>query len=67
MSRKPPVFKVTDVKKAFQAARDAGVTARVDILRDGTLRLTPMPAEVPAADVKPQDAEPAVPGLRSWD
>jgi hypothetical protein len=48
MSRKPPVFKVTDVRKAFEAARDAGINARVDILRDGTLRLTPMAPEAPA-------------------
>ena len=35
MSRKPPIFKLTDVRKAFEAARAAGVTARVDITRDG--------------------------------
>jgi hypothetical protein len=55
MSRKPPVFKVTDVRKAFEAARDAGINARVDILRDGTLRLTPMAPEAPAPDANEWD------------
>jgi hypothetical protein len=46
MSRKPPIFKLTDVRKAFEAARAAGVTARVDITRDGKLSIVPV--ETPA-------------------
>jgi hypothetical protein len=42
MSRKPPIFKLTDVRKAFQAAQAAGVTARVDITRDGKLSIVPV-------------------------
>jgi len=52
MSRKPPIFKLTDVRKAFEAARAAGVTARVDIARDGTLSIVPV--ETPA---KPEPNE----------
>jgi hypothetical protein len=61
MSRKPPIFRQTDVRKAFEAARAAGVTARVDITRDGKLSIVPMPAETPkpAPDVKPKNAQPA--------
>jgi hypothetical protein len=60
MSRKPPIFRQTDVRKAFEAARAAGVTARVDITRDGKLSIVPMPAETPkpAPDVKPKDTKP---------
>jgi hypothetical protein len=47
MSRKPPIFKVTDVRKAFQAARDAGINARVDITRDGKLSIVPMTTGAP--------------------
>ncbi|MDQ6703221.1 MAG: hypothetical protein M3Z96_09040 [Pseudomonadota bacterium] len=50
MSRKPPIFKVTDVRKAFQAARDAGINARVDIARDGKLSIIPMAPEAPAPE-----------------
>lgn len=57
MSRKPPIFKKTDLRKAFEGARDAGISARVDILRDGTLRLTPMPGE----------ATPETPETNEWD
>ena len=50
MSRKPPIFRQTDVRKAFEVARAAGVTARVDITRDGKLSIVPMPAEAPKPD-----------------
>jgi hypothetical protein len=69
MSRKPPIFKLTDVRKAFQAAQAAGVHASVTIQRDGTLCITPVAPlahEAPAPDAKPKGAEPAT-GLRSWD
>jgi hypothetical protein len=57
MSRKPPIFKRTDLRKAFEGARDAGITARVDILRDGTIRLTPVALQAPAA----------APDVNEWD
>lgn len=65
MSRKPPIFKLTDVRKAFEGARAAGVTARVEIERDGKLSIVPMPAEAPTPGAKPTAPAPA--GLRSWD
>jgi hypothetical protein len=55
MSRKPPIFKRTDLRKAFEGARDAGINARVDILRDGTIRLIPMPPEAAAPDANEWD------------
>lgn len=67
MVRKASAFKMRDITRALKGAEHAGVSASVDILRDGTIRLTPMPsADTPAADVKPK-AEPASPGLLSWD
>jgi hypothetical protein len=51
MSRRPPIFKLTDVRKAFEAARAAGVTARVDITRDGKLSIVPV--ETPASGPPP--------------
>jgi hypothetical protein len=56
MSRKPPIFRQTDVRKAFQAAQAAGVTARVDITRDGKLSIVPVE--------KPLNDPPPPPGKR---
>jgi hypothetical protein len=55
MSRKPPIFRLTDVRKAFQAAQAAGVTARVDITRDGKLSIVPV--EKPLNDPPPGKLE----------
>jgi hypothetical protein len=61
MTRQPSTFKMRDITRA------PGVAASVDILRDGTLRLTPMAPEAPAPDAKAKDNQPAAAGLRSWD
>jgi hypothetical protein len=66
MGQRPCLFKERDISRAFRAARAAGVTARVDIAPDGTIRifqLTPQAVEV----AKPSNGTPAGAGLRSWD
>jgi hypothetical protein len=55
MVRRPSAFKMRDVARALKAAKLADVTASVDILRDGTLRLTPITG--------PQDQ----PKTNEWD
>jgi hypothetical protein len=65
--RRASTFKQRDVTRAAKAMQLAGVTARVDILRDGTIRLTPMPPEASAPDAKAMDTQPGAPGLRAWD
>ena len=55
MSRNPPIFRLTDVRKAFQAAQAAGITARVDITRDGKLSIVPV--EKPLNDPPPGKLE----------
>jgi hypothetical protein len=70
MSRGAWLFTQKDVKRAFKAAFDAGLTEpRVDILRDGTIRISQMPPQeaVEAPKPAPADAEPRDPRLRSWD
>jgi hypothetical protein len=56
MSRKPPIFRLTDVRKAFEAAQAAGVTARVDITQDGKLSIVPV--EKPLNDPPPASSKP---------
>ena len=65
MVRKASNFKLRDVTRAAKAMKLAGLTPRVDILRDGTIRLIPM--EAPAPDAKAMDTQPGAPGLRAWD
>jgi hypothetical protein len=48
MVRRASTFKMRDITRALKGAEHAGVAASVDILRDGTIRLTPMAAEAPA-------------------
>ncbi|MFZ0494989.1 MAG: hypothetical protein WBE80_15115 [Methylocella sp.] len=68
MSSRPSLFRSKDISRAFKAARAAGVTARVDIAPDGTIRIFPAPLEAVALDLKPNDdAQPGAPGLRNWD
>lgn len=55
MTRGPSTFKLRDVARALKAAELAGVTASLDILPDGTLRLTPITG--------PQDE----PKTNEWD
>ena len=47
MVRRASTFKLRDMARALKAAKLAGVTASVDILRDGTLRLTPITGRPP--------------------
>jgi hypothetical protein len=59
MSRRPCLFKETDISRAFRAARAAGITACVEISRDGTLRITQLPTNSPPladAEKSPFDA-----------
>jgi hypothetical protein len=60
MSRRPPLFRATDLARALRAGAMAGVSVRVAITKDGALTVSPMPAETPkpAPDVKPKDAQP---------
>jgi hypothetical protein len=62
MSHAPSLFRQNDIARAFRAARAAGVTARVDIAPDGTIRISEL---TPQAVEAPKPAPPA--GLRSWD
>jgi hypothetical protein len=62
MSREAWLFRQKDITRAFKAARAAGVTARVDIAPDGTIRISEL---TPQAVEAPKPAPPA--GLRSWD
>lgn len=39
MSQRPWLFRQRDVSRAFRAAKLAGITARVDIAPDGTIRI----------------------------
>lgn len=40
--QRPCRFRVVDVKRAFAAAKSAGIDARVEITLDGTMRITPI-------------------------
>jgi hypothetical protein len=68
MSREAWLFRQRDISRAFRAARDAGITASVEITRDGTIRISQLPPPQEAAEVpKPAPDTPAAAGLRSWD
>jgi hypothetical protein len=67
-NRRPCPFKETDVARAFRGARAAGITARVDITKDGKLSIIPVTPQEAAEAPKPAlGGTPAAPGLRSWD
>ena len=55
MTRRSSTFKQRDLTRGVKAFKLAGFTARVDILRDGTLRFTPITG--------PQDP----PKTNEWD
>jgi len=55
MTRGPSSFKQRDMTRALKAYKLAGFTAFVEFLKDGTIRLTPMPAEAPAPAEAPFD------------
>lgn len=64
--RGPCTFKLRDAARALKAAELAGVAASLDILPDGTLRLTPTRTSLPPPE-PPKDTQPGAPGLRAWD
>jgi hypothetical protein len=45
MSHAPSTFRQNDIARAFRAARAAGITARIDIAKDGTIRIYQLPQE----------------------
>jgi hypothetical protein len=53
MSRRPPLFRATDLARALRAGIMAGVRVRVAITKDGALTVEPMPEEAPAPTVPP--------------
>jgi hypothetical protein len=68
MGQRPCLFKEKDVSRAFRAARAAGVTARVDIAPDGTIRIFQIPPQEAVEGPKPSpNGTPAADGLRRWD
>jgi hypothetical protein len=63
MSARPSLFKETDVKRAFQAARMAGVdVARVDIGKDGKISIVPREPAKESPKTAPVAGE-----LQPWD
>ena len=68
LSHAPSLFRQRDISRAFRATRAAGITARVDIAPDGTIRISELPPQEAAEAPKPSpDGTPAADGLRSWD
>jgi hypothetical protein len=65
MVRRASTFKMRDVTRALKGAEHAGVAASVDILRDGTIRLTPMAAGAPAPETNEWDRVLGKPAVRS--
>jgi hypothetical protein len=64
MSAKPSLFKETDFKRAFQAAKLAGVdVARIDISK-GMISIVP---KEPVATEAPKKVLADSTGLQSWD
>jgi hypothetical protein len=52
-NRHPCLFKETDVTRAFKAARAAGVTARIDIGKDGVIHIVPLAPQEAVEAPKP--------------
>jgi hypothetical protein len=68
MSTGPSAFKLTNVKRAFAAAKMAGVdVARMDIATNGTISIIPKGVQDDplAAPTKPKSKEAGT--LRKWD
>jgi len=56
MSKRPPLFRATDLARALRAGAMAGVSVRVAITKDGALTVSPMPIETAkAAEEAPFD------------
>lgn len=67
MSSKPSLFKETDIKRAFQAAKLAGVdVARVEIDRSGKISIV-LRSEVAGRDIAPTKAPVDMPLPEPWD
>jgi hypothetical protein len=67
MSSRPSTFKETDIKRAFRAAKIAGIdVARLDIGRDGKISIVPTSAVV-GGNKAESPKIPSVAGLQSWD
>jgi hypothetical protein len=49
-TRRSPLFKMRDMARAFAAAKQAGVNARIDILKDGTMSVIPVAEPPPVND-----------------
>ena len=68
MSAGPSLFRETDVKRAFEAAKLAGIdVARVEIGKDGTISIIPAKG---ATDAKPAPLKPPAGGMlqpEPWD
>jgi hypothetical protein len=47
MTRRPPLFRATDLARALRAGMMAGVSVRVNISKTGELTVSPMLAEAP--------------------
>jgi hypothetical protein len=68
MSHGPSTFRQRDISRVFKAARAAGITARVDIAKDGTISIFQLTPQEAAEGSKPSPSgTPAGAGLRSWD
>jgi hypothetical protein len=68
MGQGPCTFRQRDVSRAFKAARAAGITARVDIAKDGRISIVQLPPQKAVEAPKPSpNGAPAADGLRDWD
>jgi hypothetical protein len=62
MSHGPSTFRQRDISRVFKAARAAGITARVDIAKDGTISIFQLTPQEVAEAPKPPAAE-----ANEWD
>jgi hypothetical protein len=58
---RPRLFSQRDISRAFRAAHAAGVTARVDIAPDGTIRIFQLTPQEAVEGPKPS------PEINEWD
>jgi hypothetical protein len=60
MSRRPARCTQADIKRAIKAAEAAGAHMAVDILPDGTIRLTPTTPKTSESSEGPSQREPVL-------